>query len=99
MAYSPNYLPESPYALTPLVGRYMTYYGHRQIAPHPMDRLAVIDYERYVHRPDLLALDIYQTEDLFWVIPVRNGLQDLIFDLEMGTEIIIPDPAYVRSIR
>lgn len=98
MTYSPNYRPESPYALTSLVGRYMTYYVHRRVAPHPMDRLAIIDYERYVHRPDLLSLDIYGTEDLWWIIPVRNGLQDPIFDLEMGTEIIIPDSAYVRSL-
>lgn len=98
MPYTPNYQPESTYALTPLVGRFMTYYVHRSIPPHPMDRLAIIDYERYVHRPDNLSLDIYGTEDLFWIIPVRNGLQDIIFDLKMGTEIIIPDPAHVRSI-
>lgn len=98
MAYTPNYRPESPYAATPIVGRYLTYYVHRRIAPHPMDRLGIIDYERYVHRPDNLGLDLYGSEDLWWIIPVRNGFQDLIFDLEMGTEIIMPDPAYVQSI-
>lgn len=98
MAYTPRYTRESPYGVTTLVGRYMTYYTHRRIPPHEMDRYAIIKFERYVHRPDLLSLDLYGSEDLWWVIPVRNGFQDPVFDLEMNTEIVVPDPSYVRGI-
>jgi len=96
--FRPSYENTSPYGATNIVGRYLTYYIHRRIAPHEADRWITIGFERYVHAPDLLALDFYGSEDLWWVIPVRNGLQDPVFDLQMEKDLIIPDPAYVRSI-
>ena len=98
MAYTPRYSTSSPYSATNIVGRYMTYYVHRRIPPHELDRFVRIKFERYVHRPDLLALDLYGDDNLWWVIPVRNGLQDPVFDIEMGSLLIVPDPSHVRSI-
>ncbi len=76
----------------------MTYYIHRTVQPHHLDKISELNNYRYVHHPDNLAFDLYGSADLFWVIPVRNGLQDPVFDLEYGTLLIIPDPSYVRSL-
>ena len=98
MAFQPDYPPESPYNLTRIVGKYLTYYVHRPVLPDPSDRISVLNNDRYVYRPDLLALDLYGSEQLWWVIPVRNGFQDPIFDLTLNRAIVIVDPARVRSI-
>lgn len=98
MAYQPNYPPESTYNLTRLVGKYLTYYVHRPVRPDPTDRVSIINNGRYVFRPDLLAFDLYGDEKLWWVIPVRNGFQDPVFDMTFGRDIIIPDPERVRQI-
>ena len=96
--YTPNYNPSRPYALTTITQTYMVYYVHRPIRPNSLDKLYVLDTERYVNRPDLIAFDWYGDQEKWWVVPVRNGLQDPIFDLKLGTKIWIPDPSYVRSI-
>lgn len=98
MAYSPSYNSESPYNFTNITGKFLTYYVHRVVAPHPLDRVTILNNERYVNRPDLLARDLYGTEDLFWIIPVRNGLQDPVFDFTFGRALIIPDTTYVSTL-
>ena len=98
MAYQPEYPPESPYNLTRIVGKYLTYYTHRIILPDPTDRVSILNNERYVWRPDLLAQDLYGSDLLWWVIPVRNGMQDPIFDLTLNRDIIIVDPIRVRNL-
>lgn len=98
MAYVPYYPVESQYFLTEIVSRFMTYYIHRNIPPHSSDKVTMLNNERYVERPDLLAFDLYGTADLFWVIPVRNGLQDPIFDLTFGKALTIPSIEQVRRI-
>lgn len=98
MAYQPEYPPESPYNLTRIVSKYLTYYVHRNIVPDPTDRASILNNERYVYRPDLLALDLYGDERLWWVIPVRNAWQDPIFDMKFNRDIIIVDPSRVRQI-
>ncbi len=98
MAYQPLYPPESPYNLTKIAGKYLTYYTHRQIPPDFTDRVTTLNNGRYVFRPDLLAFDIYGDENLWWVIPVRNGFQDPVFDLSFNRDLIIPDPERVRRL-
>ena len=98
MAYSPNYAPESPYAFTQIIGRFLAYYVHRQVPPHHLDVIIVLENERYTHRPDLLATDLYGDPDLFWVFAIRNGLQDPVFDLEFGVPLVIPHPSFVRTL-
>ena len=96
--YTPRYDAQSPYKLTPLAARYLTYYVHRAIRPNPTDKVFQITDQRYVNRPDLLAFDIYGDADLFWVIPVRNGMEDPIFDLKLNTIVYIPDTSVIRAI-
>lgn len=98
MVYDPSYDSKSPYTYTSIVSRFMLYYVHRSVPPHQLDKITELNNERYVNRPDLLAADIYGDEDLFWVIPVRNGLQDPIFDLTYGRALFIPDPRYVDTL-
>ncbi len=98
MAYSPLYNSESPYNFTNITGKFLTYYIHRSVTPHILDRVTILNNERYVNRPDILAMDLYGTEDLFWVIPVRNGLQDPVFDLTLGRALVIPDTSYVSTL-
>ncbi len=97
MAYQPNYVPESPFAFTPIIGRYLTYYVHRRVPPNVLDVIITLDLT-YEHRPDLLANDLYGDPDLFWVIAGRNGLQDPIFDFKAGRRYVIPHPSFVRKI-
>lgn len=46
----------------------------------------------YEHRPDLLAYDLYQNVNLWWVFAVRNKtvIKDPIFDMVAGTKIFLP---------
>jgi len=98
MPYTPFYTPESPYHFSKIIGKFLTYYVHRPVPPHDLDRVTQLNNERYVTRPDTLAMDIYGDEDLWWIIPVRNGLQDPVFDLTYGKTLVIPDPSFVKSI-
>ena len=98
MPFQPTYPSESPYNLTSIVSKYLTYYVHRPVRPDLTDRVTILNNERYVFRPDLLAFDLYGNEALWWVIPVRNGMQDPVFDLTFGRDLIVPDPTRVRNM-
>ena len=98
MAFEPNYEQLSMFGLTPIVSRFLTYYVHRSVPPNALDTIITLNDERYVNRPDLLANDVYGDPDLFWVIAVRNGLQDPVFDFKMGERYVIPHPSFVRTI-
>lgn len=98
MAYAPLYKSTSPYFRTPIRGRFMMHYEPRDIPPDRTDRMTIILRERYVHRPDNLAFDLYQDDNYWWVFGVRNGLQDPIFDLVLKRILIIPNIEYLRRI-
>ena len=98
MAFEPSYSPESQYFFTPIFGRFMAHYVHRQVLPHRLDTIITLDNERYVNMPGNLAFDLYGDDDLFWVIPVRNGLQDPIFDFKFGIRLFVPHPVFVREL-
>ena len=97
MAYTPSYIQESPFGVTDIIGRYMTYYIHRRIPPNALDVIVTLD-DRYDKRPDLLAADVYGDPDLFWVVGLRNGLEDPVFGLRKGVRYTIPHPSFVRNI-
>ena len=98
MAYTPEYTRNSLFASTTVGSRFLEYYVHRQIIPHPLDQVLILKDHQYHTRPDLFALDYYGHEDLFWIVPVRSGFQDLIFDFTVGSTIVVPDPSYISSI-
>ncbi len=96
--YTPNYDNHSLYRFTPFNGRFMDIYVHRRIDPHPLDTVEVITLEKYHHRPDNFAFDYYGDPDLFWIVPVRNGFENLLFDFKKGRRIYIPAPSYVAEL-
>lgn len=98
MVYIPTYTKESPFFFTKIINRFLTYYVHRSVPPHRLDALIILNDGRYVNRPDLLAIDLYGNEDLFWIIPVRNGLQDPVFDLKLGETFVVPHPSFVQEL-
>lgn len=96
--YNPFYTASSPYRVTPITQNFMAYYVHRRIVPQENDILATMDQHVYVGRPDLLASDVYDDPDLWWVFGVRNGWEDPIHDLKLGIQVYIPQINYLRSI-
>jgi hypothetical protein len=96
--YRPLYVQESPFRVTPIIGSFMGYYVHRQINPQENDIQVMVDNPIYVERPDRLANDIYGNPDLWWVFGVRNGWQDLVYDLKLGIPMAIPQLTYIKSL-
>lgn len=95
--YVPQYDNHSLYKVTDLSNRFLLDYIHRPVLPHPQDQIKVIKDLRYHWAPDLFALEYYGDEDLFWIVPVRSGFQDLVFDFVVGATIIVPDPSYIKD--
>lgn len=89
---------DSMYAKTPIIGRFMDFYVPILIPPDPSDNLFVIRRQDWVHRPDLMAFDYYGDEMLFWVFGVRNGLADLVFDIEIGSVLFFPTSARLSNL-
>jgi len=99
MTYSPSYIATSPYAATPLVGRFLGFFVKRTIPPNPTsDRFFLIASSRYMSRPDNLAYDLYGDANLWWVFGVRNALEDPVFDLVLGRYLIVPEPTYLKTL-
>lgn len=98
MAYVPNYDAQSLYRYTPYRGRFLDIYRHIKIDPHVYDTVRIIKEAKYHLRPDNFAYDFYGDPDLFWVVPIRNGFQDLVFDFYQGRKIYVPHPSYVTQL-
>ena len=86
------YIGTSPWYNTPTQeGQYLDILKIRPIPAESDDVLITIE-PQYNHRPDLLAFDLYNDKDLWWVFAQRNMeiLKDPIFDLVPGIEIYVP---------
>jgi hypothetical protein len=94
-----TYRRSSPYFNTSVKNdKYLDILNYRKIPANRGD----IEYEitdTYKHRPDLLAFDLYQDVNLWWVFVVRNPntLRDPVFDFTTGTVIYIPTKETVNS--
>ena len=95
---SSSYSKTSPYANTPLWGEFLDVWSGVTIAPDVTDALYQID-SAYNLRPDLLAHDMYQDSNLWWVFAVRNPdtLIDPLFNFKTGVIIYVPTKATVNS--
>jgi hypothetical protein len=53
----------------------------------------------YMHRPDLLAYDIYGDSQLWWVFAVRNKdvLRDSLYDFVPGQRIFLPKLETIKT--
>ncbi|NDB65033.1 MAG: hypothetical protein EB168_05105 [Euryarchaeota archaeon] len=91
MATETQYSPRSPYFTTPKVNGYLEVRTDRSIPKLASDRRFEIT-TKYQLRPDMLAQDLYDDAQLWWVFAQRNPntLQDPIYDFVVGKKIYIP---------
>jgi hypothetical protein len=86
-----NYKSTSPWYTTSQNSLYLDILNIRPVPADPGDRDYIIE-NKYRHRPDLLAYDLYGSSKLWWVFSQRNIslIKDPIYDFEPGTQIKIP---------
>jgi len=65
----------------------------RPVPAYADDPLYTVE-PQYLHRPDLLAYDMYGDNRLWWIFTQRNldVLEDPIYDLVPGIQIFLPSP-------
>ena len=70
----------------------------RQVPANSDDPLYTVE-PQYHHRPDLLAFDLYENKDLWWVFAQRNMdvIKDPVYDIEAGTKIFVPKGPSLRK--
>lgn len=86
-----TYAKTSPYSATFKDKGYLDVWNNRSIPTQADDILYTVP-KNYEHRPDLLAYDLYQDVNLWWVFAVRNKsvIKDPVFDLNAGVKIYLP---------
>ena len=95
----PNYSQKSSYVNTDLNDYYLDLMVNRYIPKYSDD--AVIELtEVYNLRPDLLAHDLYDDSELWWVFAQRNPdtLKNPLLDFKTGTKIFIPKLETLRAV-
>jgi hypothetical protein len=93
-----SYSADSPYFSTPMYGQFLDVRANRSITRSASDTLYTIT-QVYHLRPDLLAYDIYNNSNLWWVFAQRNPnvLKDPLFDFVMGNSIYLPPLTTIKS--
>jgi hypothetical protein len=93
-----NYNATSPYFTTPYAQFYLDNMVNRPIPKQNDDNLIKLN-QTYQYRPDLLAYDLYQESNLWWVFYQRNPntLTAPPWDFEAGKMIYIPKITTLRS--
>jgi hypothetical protein len=88
----------SLYFDTSIRGNHLDMLVNRPIPKRPDDRLFEIN-ETYNLRPDLLAYDLYNDSELWWVFAQRNPntLKDPLFDFKQGTSIRLPQLTILKE--
>lgn len=93
-----NYDSTSPYFTTGYTQFYLNVMNNRPI-PKLADDIQFTINQTYQYRPDLLALDLYETSTLWWVFYQRNpnALQAPPLDFVIGKTIYLPKISTLRS--
>lgn len=93
-----RYASTSPYYNNATWGQFLDVWKGITIASDVTDALYQID-PPYNLRPDLLAYDLYQDSNLWWVFAVRNPdvLQDPVFSFVAPTVIYVPTRTVVLA--
>lgn len=88
----------SPYAETPIVNGYLDVLNLIDLPAYSDDPQFALT-PKYMHRPDLLAHDLYNDSNLWWVFSVRNKsvIKDPIYDMVPGQTIYIPRLTTIRN--
>jgi hypothetical protein len=94
-----TYESTSPYFLTPYSQFFLDAMVNRPIPKEPDDRLFKIN-QTYQYRPDLLAYDLYDTPNLWWVFYQRNPntLTKPPLDFAVNTLIYLPKITTLRTV-
>ena len=93
------YTSTSPYYDTPYAQFYLDIMTNRVIPKELDDQLFQIN-ETYQYRPDMLAFDLYDLPDLWWVFYQRNPntLTAPPWDFVAGETIYLPKITTLRSV-
>lgn len=93
-----SYSSTSPYATTTDNGSYLDLLSLRNI-PSNADDVPWVVTSPYMHRPDLLAYDLYGDAGYWWVFAVRNKgvIKDPVYDLVPGKTIYLPTANNLRA--
>jgi hypothetical protein len=94
-----NYNTTSPYFDTLYTQFYLDVMTNRPIPKENDDQVLLIT-DVYQYRPDMLAYDLYDLPELWWVFYQRNPntLTAPPWDFESGKEIYLPKITTLRSV-
>ena len=94
-----RYKNTSLYGATVTKGGTLDILNYRQI-PFLQDDVLYEIKPQYNYRPDLLASDLYQDANLWWVFKSRNPtvLDDPVFDFVAGVKIYIPNSETIKNV-
>jgi hypothetical protein len=94
-----NYNTTSPYFDTLYTQFYLDVMTNRPIPKENDDQVLLIT-DVYQYRPDMLAFDLYDLPELWWVFYQRNPntLTAPPWDFESGKEIYLPKITTLRSV-
>jgi hypothetical protein len=89
----------SPYYKTEFKGSYLDVMVIRNL-PNQVDDVSFQITSQYEFRPDLLAYDLYNDSNLWWVFAVRNKnvIKDPIYDLYAGQTIYLPKLSILKDL-
>lgn len=92
------YSKSSPYFTTAETNGYLDVMSFREIKAESDDILFEI-LKKYEYRPDLLAFDLYNDVNLWWVFAVRNQdrIKDPVFDMISGKKIYLPKLSAIKK--
>jgi len=95
----PKYSNSSLYGATKLNRGALDVLNYRPI-PFIVDDVLYEIKPQYNYRPDLLASDLYDDPNLWWVFKSRNPstIDDPIFDFVAGMKIYIPNIDTIRNV-
>ena len=88
----------SPYFTTPYAQFYLDIMTNRPIPKEADDTLFKIN-QTYQYRPDMLAFDLYERPELWWVFYQRNPntLTAPPWDFQAGVTIYVPKISSLRT--
>lgn len=94
-----TYNKSSPYSNTAITNGYLDVVNFIDI-PYQTDDYQFEITKTYEHRPDLLAYDLYQNSNLWWVFAVRNKsiIKDPVYDFVAGKKIFLPKLSTLKDI-
>jgi alpha-L-fucosidase len=93
-----KYRADSPYSATPTYSYYLDTLQPKTI-PYFKDDVLHTVTQIHEYRPDLLAFDLYQNSNLWWVFQARNpnAIEDPVWDFRTGLKIYLPKKSTIET--